>query len=318
MKHLTIPQTNLSVSQICLGTGSFGSAVSEADAFKLLDAFVEAGGNFIDSARIYASWLPDGANASERTVGNWLVSRGLRDQMIVSTKGAHPDLSSMHISRLSREDIHADIQDSLKYLQTDHIDVYWLHRDDVQRPVADILGTLNDEAAAGTIRYFGGSNWTVARLREATAYAQKAGVMNFIGNQPMWSMAEPNRDAIGDKTLVQMDEEAMQFHRETGMAVIPYTSQARGYFTKLAHNTLKEGDTRQYDSDLNHTRFERAQELAAKHNVSVTSIALSYLTSQPFTVIPIIGAHTPQQLADCLSDTDLQLSPEELSYLKAE
>ncbi len=318
MLQVSLPQSDLSVSQICLGTGSFGSSVPEEAAFKLLDAFVAAGGNFIDSARIYAMWLPDGANASERTIGNWQRSRGLRDQIVIATKGAHPDLKTMHLSRLSRADIQADIRDSLKYLQTDVIDVYWLHRDDPQRPMADILETLNSEVQAGTIRYFGCSNWRVTRIREAADYARQAGWQSFIANQPMWSLAEPNRENIGDKTMVLMDTEDLDYHRETGMAVIPYTAQARGYFTKLAHNTLKDGDIRQYDNARNRLRYERAGELAARHNVPITSIALSYLTSQPFPVIPIIGAHTSEQLADSLSHTDLQLSPEELHTLTAD
>ena len=236
---------------------------------------------------------------------------------MIATKGAHPDLKTMHISRLSRADIQADIRDSLQYLQTDVIDIYWLHRDDPQRPVADILESLNGEVQSGTIRYFGCSNWRVARIREAADYAKQAGWQSFVANQPMWSMAEPNRENFGDKTLVLMDSEDLDYHRESGMAVIPYTSQARGYFTKLAHNTLKDGDIRQYDNALNRLRFKRAGELAARYEVPITSIALSYLTSQPFPVIPIIGAHTPDQLTDSLSHADLQLSAEEVTYLAA-
>ncbi|MBZ0297513.1 MAG: aldo/keto reductase [Anaerolineae bacterium] len=317
MRFITIPGTTLNASQVCLGTGNFGTGVAEADAFALLDAFVEAGGNFVDSARIYASWLPGGANASERTVGNWLRERKNRDRIIVATKGAHPELSSMHIARMSHQEIEHDIHASLKYLQTDVIDVYWLHRDDVQRPVEEILDSLNAQVQAGRIRYFGCSNWTVPRIQAAADYAQASGLHGFIANQPQWSMATPNRDTIGDKTLAIMDEETLAFHRESGMPVIPYTSQARGFFSKLAQGRLKEADTRQYDNPTNRTRFAKAQALAQQHNVTITAIALSYLTSQPFPVIPIIGAKNFDQLNDSLQHIDFRLTPQELDDLSA-
>lgn len=315
MRSLTIPGTTLNASQVCLGTGNFGTEVPEADAFMLMDAFAEAGGNFFDTARIYASWLPNGANASERTLGAWLRQRGNRDQMIVATKGAHPDLKSMHIPRMSRAEIEHDVHASLKYLQTDVIDVYWLHRDDVQRPVSDILESLNAQVGAGHLRYFGCSNWSVPRIQEATRYAQENGLDGFIANQPMWSMATPNHEAIGDKTLAIMDNATLGFHRESGMPVIPYTSQGRGFFSKLAQNRLKESDTRQYDNPTNRARFAQAQTLAQQHGVTISTIALSYLMSQPFPVVPIIGAKNSEQLHDSLQHVDFRLSPEELTAL---
>ncbi len=317
MKTLTIPNTDFSVSAVCLGTGSFGSSVTWDDAFKLLDAFVAAGGNFLDSARIYASWLPDGANASERTVGEWLSHSGLRGQITLATKGAHPDLNTMHISRLSPEDLRHDIEASLHYLQTDCIDLYWLHRDDRSIPVGEIIDALNVHLQAGQIRALGCSNWRVDRIRAANAYAQTHGLAGFVANQPLWSLAAPNREAISDKTLVLMDAEDVAFHRETGLAAIPYTSQAKGYFTKLANGTLKDSDKRQYDSDLNRERARRGHELAARYGVSITAIALSYLMSQSFPTIPIIGPKTRAQLDDCLEFIDLRLTAADLTYLEA-
>lgn len=317
MKTRPIPNTDLSVSAVCLGTGSFGSSVARDDAFTLLDTFVAAGGSFLDTARIYAVWLPDGANASERTVGEWLRHSGLRGQITLATKGAHPDLKTMHISRLSPEDLRHDIEASLHYLQTNCIDLYWLHRDDRSVPADEIIDALNVHVQTGQIRYLGCSNWRVDRIRAANAYAQAHGLAGFIANQPLWSLAAPNREAISDKTLVLMDAEDLTFHRETGMAVIPFTAQAKGYFTKLANGTLKDSDRRQYDSDLNRERARRAHELAARYGVSITAIALSYLMSQPFPTIPIIGPKTLAQLDDCLEFIDLRLTAADLAYLEA-
>ncbi|MBZ0302577.1 MAG: aldo/keto reductase [Anaerolineae bacterium] len=317
MKSLTIPATTLTVSHLCLGTGSFGSAVPRQDAFALLDAFFEAGGNFVDTARVYADWLPGGQNASERTLGEWLQASGLRDQAVVSTKGAHPDLKTMHIARMSPEAIAHDVAASRHYLQIEAIDLYWLHRDALAVPVAEIMDALNAHVQAGQIRYFGCSNWTVARIQEANAYARSHGLSGFVADQPLWSLAAPNAEAIGDKTLVLLDEAGVNFHRSSGMAVIPFTSQAKGYFTKLASGTLKESDRKQYDSPLNHERARRAQALAERYGVSITAIALSYLTSQPFPVIPVIGPKTLDQLRDCLDGIDLRLTPDELADLEA-
>src|SRR5215218_9277291 len=133
MDKRLLPHTQLMVSPICLGAVNFGVPLSQSDSFALLDAFFDQGGNFLDTARVYSEWRPGGANASESTLGAWMRQRGRRDSMVVATKGAHPDLKAMHIPRLSQADIQADIEASLKYLQTDVIDLYWLHRDDVNR-----------------------------------------------------------------------------------------------------------------------------------------------------------------------------------------
>jgi aryl-alcohol dehydrogenase-like predicted oxidoreductase len=316
MHPIPLPGTDLTVSPLCLGTGSFGSDTPEAEAFALLDAFAAAGGRFVDTARIYAAWLPHGANASERTLGAWLRRSGRRAQMVVATKGAHPDLATMHRSRLAPDDLAQDIDASLHYLQIDTIDLYWLHRDDPAVPVGEIIDALNTHIQAGRLRYLGCSNWTAERIRAANAYAQARGLAGFVANQPMWSLAEPNRAAIADKTLVIMDAADRAFHAETGMAVVPYTSQARGYFTKLERGTLRDADIKQYDSPLNRARFRRAQELAARHGTSVTAAALSYLMSQPFPVIPIIGPKSLAQLNDCLQFADWRLTADERAYLE--
>jgi aryl-alcohol dehydrogenase-like predicted oxidoreductase len=316
MQCVEFPNTDLRVSALCLGTGSFGSDVPRDAAFELMDAYFEAGGNVLDTARVYADWLPGGANASERTLGEWLKQRGLRDQVYVSTKGAHPALATMHIPRMSPQEISYDISQSLHYLQTDRIDLYWLHRDAPDVPVSEIIDALNIHIRAGQIRCIGCSNWTAQRIREANDYAQGHNLAGFVANQPLWSLAAPNPGAISDKTLVLMGEDDLRFHHETGMAVMPYTSQAKGYFAKLESGSLKESDKRQYDSPLNRQRCQRAAELAARHGVSITTISLSYLTSQPFPTVPIIGPKTMAQLEDCLTNADLRLSPEELAYLE--
>ena len=156
---------DLHPSPICLGTADLGSAVNRSDSFALLDAYLDLGGNFLDTAKVYADWLPGERSTSEKLLGEWMRLRRNRQRIVLATKGAHPDLATMHLPRLSRAEIEADLHASLRHLQTDIIDLYWLHRDDPARPVEDILATLQDAVRAGKIRYFGCSNWRVERIR---------------------------------------------------------------------------------------------------------------------------------------------------------
>lgn len=315
MRTVLLPAGGLKVSQTCLGASSFGAPLSQAESFRIMDAFVDHGGNFIDSARIYAAWLPGGANASETTIGAWMQQRGNRDRVIVGTKGGHPNLATMNQQRLTPTDIRHDIEMSLKCLQTDVIDVYWLHRDDPNQPVSSILEMMDVHLREGSIRAVGCSNWTVDRIRAASAYTAEQRKNDFVANQFMWSLAEPNREAFPDKTMLIASERDLAYHRETQLPAIPYTAQARGFFSKLA--TGQAAKLAAYDNPINRVRLARIQTLSQRYQVSISAIVLSYLTSQPFPVVPIISASTPEQLHDSLSSTDLVLPPEDLTYLEA-
>jgi len=321
MRYRNIPGTTLNPSALCLGTAHFGSSIDEKDCFELLDTFINEGGNFIDTAHVYGNWAPGCNGASEKVIGRWLAARRNRDRIIIATKGAHPELSTMHIPRLSRQEIMADLDESLQYLQTDYIDLYWLHRDDPSRPVDDILQTLNEQVKAGKIRYFGCSNWTVPRISEAMEYAKHHRLKGFIADQMMWSLAVPNVDVIQDKTLVPMDDKIMELHRNTHLAAIPYSSQAQGFFTKLVDakgdiGRLKEDVRNLYYNDTNISRLQKVQRLAEDLNRTVTEIALAYLISQPFVTVPIIGCRTVSQLTQSLKAGDLLLDEDMVAYLE--
>src|SRR5688500_15411709 len=152
MKYTVIPQTDLRVSALCLGTANFGADLNGEEAQTLLDVFVEQGGTFIDSASVYCNWIPGPRSSSEKIIGAWLKETGLRDQLVIATKGAHPELNSMYVSRLSHDEIVADLDASLANLGTDRIDLYCLHRDDVNVPVEGIIDTLHELVKAGKLR----------------------------------------------------------------------------------------------------------------------------------------------------------------------
>jgi len=320
MRYENILGTNLKTSVICFGTASLGSLIEENASFSLLNEFVDLGGNFIDTAHVYANWLPIEKSISEKIIGKWLKQRHIRDKIILGTKGGHPNLSTMHIPRLSREEIVKDLDESLQYLQTDYIDLYWLHRDDVSHSVEDILETLNEQVKIGKIRYFGCSNWSPSRIKEALSYALKHNLKSFVANQMMWSFAIPNEEFIEDKTMILMNEDGFKLHSDTKLTAIPYSSQAKGFFSKaymygLDHIT---GELRNvYFNKENIERFERLKELSKSVSKSVGQLVLAYLTSQKnFLTIPIIGSHDKKQLSDSMAAGDLILDREEIDFLK--
>ena len=281
MRHLTLPPNNLTVSVLCLGTDRFGTVIDEAQAFRLLDGFVAAGGNFVDTAHVYADWVPGAPkSASEKTIGRWLKARNNRQEIVIATKGGHPDPANLDLPRLSSAELLRDLQESLACLQTDYVDLYWLHRDDPSIPAGELIEFLHEQVAAGKIRCFGCSNWRAGRIREAIDYAAAHGLQGFVANQPEWSLAVPNPSARTDPLLVQFDEAGFDLHRQTGLAVIPYSAQAKGFFSKLEEQGaggLPEEHREAYDNGTNRRRFERARRLASRYAVSINQVALAYL-----------------------------------------
>lgn len=281
-----------------------------------MDAYLTCGGNVIDTAAVYANWLPGEKNSSEKTIGRWLARTGKRDKIVLATKGGHPDLATMHISRMSPSEIVDDVETSLRNLQTDWIDLYWLHRDDPARPVAEIIDTLHGQVVAGKIRYFGSSNWRADRIEAAQIYATARGITGFVANQMRWSLAAIDPDATGDPTTVAMDDETYAFHQRTGLAAIPYSSQASGYFQKMAEGrAISPSQQKVYGGPENQQRLARVIQLAQETGLSVSQIVLAYLTSQPFTTIPIVGCRTVAQVEDSMRAGDVQLSNEQVAWL---
>jgi aryl-alcohol dehydrogenase-like predicted oxidoreductase len=286
------------VPVIALGIDAFGSGVTDDAAFALLDSFAAAGGTLIDTAHVY------GGGASERCLGRWLRLRGNRERMLVATKGAHPSADKPH--RLSAADIASDVTESLDRLGTDHIDLYWLHRDEPDRDVGDILSTLEAHRTAGRIRAYGTSNWTTARMDAAADYAKRHGIPGFCAAQQGWSLAERSPDHPGWPGCRYIGDEDRTWHVRSGLALCAFTPQARGFFAK---------DVPDYDTPVGRQRRERARHLAAELGVTANQVALAWLTNQSFPGIAVVGAHRPQQLADSLAAGALALSAAQVAWL---
>lgn len=318
MRYARIPNTDLSPAVLCLGTGEMGATIPPDAAFDLLDQYAAAGGNFIDTAKIYNDWVPGETSRSEKVIGAWLQARGSRQQVILATKGAHPTLDHMDIPRLSPAEIIADLEASLRHLQVNVIDLYWLHRDDPSRPVDEIVDTLYAQAQAGKLRYYGCSNWTTARIQAAQAYAARRGIPGFAAVQNLWNLACVNPAGVGDPTLVVMDDALWKYQRETQLAAVPFTSQAGGLFQKLESglpDALSDGLRGMYLNPETLARFERVQALKTRAGLTTSQVVLAYLTAQPFPTFPVIGPHSSRQLADSLTAADVELTAEQLGFL---
>jgi aryl-alcohol dehydrogenase-like predicted oxidoreductase len=322
MRYTAIPNTDLVVSVICLGTGEAGANYDRPTAFAMLDTFIEQGGNFVDTAHIYSDWIPGEHSRSEKLLGEWMHLTGRRNRsgVLIATKGAHPDLDSMQVGRLSPAELRGDLEESLRFLRVEAIDLYWLHRDDPSRPVEEIIDTLEAQVRAGKIRYYGCSNWQLKRIVAAQGYAEQRGVQGFAAVQNLWSLAKPNLAGIlqRDPTLVVMDDELWQYHRQTGLAAIPYTSQANGLFQKMDAGVaaaLPPSLARQYLSPETEGRYQRLKLLSQQTGLSTTQIGLGWLTSQPFASVPVAGPQSPEQLRGVLSAADVRLTPEQVAFL---
>jgi aryl-alcohol dehydrogenase-like predicted oxidoreductase len=319
MEHLTLPRTDLRVSSLCLGCADFGAGIAQNEVEALLDRFAEQGGNFLDTAAIYADWTPAGKGSSERSISQWLRAHP-NAEMVIATKGAAPEMHSPGISRTTRSEIEFDLNQSLANLGVETVDLWYLHRDDPSVPVEEVLGLLEDQKRAGKLRFYAASNWRASRLKEAEAAAQKMGATGFVADQPMWSLAVP--DLTGsDATLVAMNPELLSWHEQSGVAAIPYSSQANGFFQKVAEGRSTSTALVAYESELvratNHARFSRLEAMSGESGLSLTQLVLGFLRGYPFPVVPIIGSRTMEQLNDSLSGADVRLSPEQVQMLEA-
>ncbi len=310
MRKQNIPNTEIYTTPIVLGTDILSPTVSDADMQAIFDLYAGLGGNHIDTAALYSQ------GHCEEVLGNWLRKTGKRNEILLATKGAHPNTKTMHISRLSKAELTADLEGSLKRLSVNEIDLYWLHRDDESLPVEPIMDTLNEFVRQGKIRYFGASNWTAARIQAANAYAQKSGQQGFCASQIKYAFAPSAPQFADDVTLVEMNETEYAFYKEANFPVVAFASQSKGYIQQLAAGrTLSEKARERYDCTENRRRFENLQRLSKETGYSATQLLLSYLTSETFLCTPIVGTNSIEKLKDSMSAAEVVLTPQQREML---
>ena len=258
---------------------------------------------FFDTARIYSDWVPGEKGRCERIIGDYLAENKNRDKWVVSTKGGHNDLNPSNCYRLNLKKLDTDVHESLRALRTDYIDLYLLHRDNTDLPVEAIIDKMNDYVSLGKIRYFGCSNWHTERIQEAQEYASQSGKQGFVANQPLWNIGSSNMAPLEDKSLVVMSKEMIQFHQKSKMAVIPYSSQAGGFFSKLDQefdSTNHLISKSPYYTTKNLDLFSKIKKTAAKKQCPVSHVVFEYLLSQKIPTIPVFGGSSTEQLMEAI------------------
>ncbi len=295
----------IAVSRIILGTALFGAAMSREESFDIMDTYFAHGGRAFDTARVYSDWLPNGHNASERTVGEWIRARDCRSEVVLMTKGAHPSFADMHKSRLSPEEIRADFHESLRILQTDYVDVYFLHRDDEAVPVSVIVDTLDEFVKTGKARMLGASNWRAERILEANEYARASGRTPFSVSEIQWSYAVCTpRESFGDDTLVCMDEKQMELYRRSGIPVFAFSSQAHGVFSCGYKEDLSDlADKHKcFYSEENVQRYQALLKKCRETGRTPSQTALDYITeNDEVKGFAIVGCSKKAQLLEALA-----------------
>ncbi len=308
MNYIKLNKTDLVVSPICLGTVNFGTTLSAEESKAQLTKFVENGGNIVDTAHVYGNWDSKVDSISERIIGDWFEETGLRKKVILATKGAHPLWGHMDIPRVNKKDINHDLNESLEYLKTDYIDIYFLHRDDVNTPVSEIMECLDEARKAGMIRYYGCSNWTLPRIKEAQKYCEEHGLQGFTFNQLMWSLADINFYNLPDKTFILMDDETREYHKQTGMNAMAYMSIAKGYFERRASGEkLPASVVDVYENKTNDEIYNVAKEVVSEGMYSYMDLSYMYIMGEEaFCSIPLASFDNVEQLVvaiNCLNKT---------------
>lgn len=298
-----IPGVDKQTSAVALGFEDFRSFASGSI---ILDAFWEAGGNLFDTAFIY------GGGYTETLLGEWMASRGTREASVVIGKGAHSPLVYPDV-------IGKQLTQTLERLQTDYLDVYFMHRDNPDVPVGEFVDAMDAEVKAGRIRgIFGGSNWTKERMDEAIAYAEKHGKQKPAALSNNFALAEM-LDPIWAGCVTASSDEWKEWLKARQMPNFSWSSQARGFFTDRAGRNKRENEelVRCWYNDRNFTRRDRAVELAEKLGMSPIHVALAYVLAQPFPSIPLIGPRRLSELDDSLRAFDIDLTPEQVAWLEA-
>jgi aryl-alcohol dehydrogenase-like predicted oxidoreductase len=300
--------TDLDVFRLCLGGNVFGWTLDQERSFAVLDAYREAGGNFIDTADVYGRRGPDGAGSSEQIIGRWIAARGNRDELVIATKVGMAE----GLRGLSAETIARGAESSLERLGIDTIDLYYAHQDDPDTPLEETLGAFATLIAEGKIAYAGASNYDANRFEQALEVGRQAGMASYVALQPQYNLMERSG----------YEGPLMDLCARHGVACVPYFSLARGFLTGKYRpggaevDSPRAGGVRDlYFNDRGFAVLEALDEVAAAHGASVAAVSLAWLAAQPTVVSPIASATSTEQLAELLQFVSLQLSEDELRLL---
>ncbi|MFD0022857.1 aldo/keto reductase [Streptomyces sp. NPDC058382] len=300
--------SDLQVFPLSLGGNVFGWTADEAQSFAVLDAYAAAGGNFVDTADTYSSWIPGNEGGESETVlGKWFAARGNRSDVVLATKvGSHPSFKGLAASTIK-----AGAEESLRRLGTDYIDLYYTHHDDETVPVEEIITALDQLVKEGKVREIAASNISPERLRASLDFSEREGLARYVALQPHYNLV--SRDTY---------EGALQDTAAgAGLAAVPYSALASGFLTgKYRPGTTV--DSARAGGAAQHLETGRGQKVLAaldkvaqERNAEIATVALAWLASRPTVAAPIASARTVEQLPALVAVADLRLTDQDLAEL---
>lgn len=309
MKRVTIGNTDLTVAPINLGGNVFGWTLDEQESYEILDAFVEVGFNFIDTADTYPWWVNGVGGMSETIIGKWMKSRGNRNKLVIATKVGSE--TKEHGYDISKKYILKSAEESLQRLQTDYIDLYYTHFDDNVTPVEETLSAHDELVKTGKVRHIAVSNLSPERLEQSFEAAEKHGLSKYVALQPHYNLLE----------RMSYESQYLPLVEKYGLAVFPYYALASGFLTGKyrseadSSKSVRGKGAQKYMNAKGLAVLDALDKIAAKHNTKQATVALAWLLAQPYVGAPVVSATSKAQLDSLLAAPALNLDTEDLSFL---
>jgi aryl-alcohol dehydrogenase-like predicted oxidoreductase len=302
-------RTGLEVSELALGTMQFGWTADEEAAFAVMDAYVEAGGNLIDTADIYSRWAEGNpGGVAEEMIGRWMKARGNRHGVVLATKVRGRMWDGPNGEGLSQAHILRAVEDSLRRLQTDYVDLYQTHFFDADTPIEETMRALDDLVRAGKVCYVGCSNYPAWRLIEALWVSDRHGVASYVSLQPHYNLVRRE----------EFERDLADVVVKYGLGVISYSPLAGGFLTgkyrrgkPLPESARAAGIQKRYFSERNFDLLDKLEEIGRAHDQGISQAALAWLLSDPLVTAPIVGANSVEQLRGSLAAVGFRLDGEE-------
>ncbi|WP_334125136.1 aldo/keto reductase [Empedobacter brevis] len=311
MKNVQLGDTGLQIKPIFFGGNVFGWTLNEEESFRILDAFLDRGFNAIDTANNYSYWVPGNVGTeSEKIIGNWLKLRGVRDQIVLATKVGRrnmiqekPNTTKAHILK--------EVEESLMRLQTDYIDLYQTHYDDMNTPVEETLSAYHQLIKEGKVRFIGASNFSSERLIEALDKSE-------LYNLPQYKTLQPEYNLIDRK---HFEEFLQPVAEKYNLAVIPYYSLASGFLTGKYRNeedlqkSLRGDGIKKYLNERGFRILDALETISKRYNISYAAVSLAWLMNQKTVVAPIVSATKEQHLDAFVEAVNVELSHDDVKLL---
>ena len=305
--RVALGKTDLQIHHLCLGGNVFGWSATAQESELVLDAYADAGGNFIDSADRYSEWLEGNVGGeSETIIGDWMRSRGNRSEIIVATKVAKLTTRA----GLAAANIAGAAEDSLRRLGTDYIDIYYAHHDDESVPLEESLTAFHKLVTSGKVRYIAASNYTAQRLAQALKISRDLGISEYL-------ILQPHYNAI---VRDEYESALLELAVKEEIAVLPYFALAAGFLTGkyqpgVEVESVRAEDMPEYMNERGWAILQALTDIAAQHNAPIPATALAWLRAQPGIAAPIASARTLEQLAQLLPI--VELSPAQIAQVNA-